>query len=235
MNQFAHTPLPRFVVSVQAEDHEPLAPTMVMFALCESVLAGGAEGLRLANLDLIRQVKQKHPTLPVIGLHKPYPLPTHPKEVVYITRRLEDALALAEAGADIIALDATPRPREASLAEIINAVKDAFPNVKIMGDVDSIDSAHCAVDAGVDILSSTLNGYTLETQDAPTDSPNFAFLEELVKTFPTLPVYLEGRVWDVADVHRGLALGAYGVVIGSAITRPHQITARFKTALPPLP
>ncbi len=223
-------PLPRFVVSVQAEDHEPLAPTMVMFALCESVLAGGAEGLRLANLELIRQVKQAHPTLPVIGLHKPYPLPTHPKEVVYITRHVDDALALAEAGADIIALDATPRPREASLAEIITAVKDAFPNVKIMGDVDSIDSAHCAVDAGVDILSSTLNGYTLETQDAPTDSPNFAFLEELVKTFPTLPVYLEGRVWDVADVHRGLALGAYGVVIGSAITRPHQITARFKTA-----
>ncbi len=223
-------PLPRFVVSVQAEDHEPLAPTPIMLALCESVLAGGAEGLRLANVDLIRQVKQKYPTLPIIGLHKPYPLPTHPKELVYITRHLNDAVALAEAGADIVALDATPRPREQSLTEIITAVKDAFPHVKIMGDVDSMASAHFAADAGVDILSSTLNGYTLETQDAPTDSPNFAFLEALVKAFAHLPVYLEGRVWDVADVHRGLGLGAYGVVIGSAITRPHQITARFKTA-----
>ncbi|MFN7310642.1 MAG: N-acetylmannosamine-6-phosphate 2-epimerase [Vampirovibrionales bacterium] len=223
-------PLPRFVVSVQAEDHEPLAPTPIMLALCESVLAGGAEGLRLANVELIRQVKQKHPMLPIIGLHKPYPLPNVPKEVVYITRSLDDALALAEAGADIVALDATPRPREQSLAEIVSTLKQAYPQVKIMGDVDSIASAHFAVEAGVDILSSTLNGYTLETQDAPTASPNFEFLEDLVKTFPTLPVYLEGRVWDVADVHRGLGLGAYGVVIGSAITRPHQITARFKTA-----
>ena len=222
-------PLPRFVVSVQAEDHEPLAPTMVILALCESVLAGGAEGLRLANVDVIRQMKQKYPTLPIIGLHKPYPLPNAPKEVIYITRHLEDALALAEAGSDMIALDATPRPREASLAEIITKLKQAHPQVKVMGDVDSMASAHFAVEAGVDILSSTLNGYTLETQDVPTDLPNFTFLEDLVKTFAHLPVYLEGRVWDVADVHRGLALGAYGVVIGSAITRPHQITARFKT------
>ncbi len=228
MNQFAPAPLPRFVVSVQAEDHEPLAPTMVMLALCESVLAGGAEGLRLANVDLIRHVKQKYPHLPIIGLHKPYPLPNAPKEVVYITRCLEDALALAEAGADIVALDATPRPREASLAEIIRTLKQVHPQVKVMGDVDSITSAHFAVEAGVDILSSTLNGYTLETQDASTTSPNFTFLEALVKTFAHLPVYLEGRVWTVADVHRGLDLGAYGVVIGSAITRPHQITARFK-------
>ncbi len=59
-------PLPRFVVSVQAEDHEPLAPTPIMLALCESVLAGGAEGLRLANVDLIRMLKQRHPQVPII-------------------------------------------------------------------------------------------------------------------------------------------------------------------------
>ena len=220
--------LPRFVVSVQAEDHEALAPTPILKALCESVLAGGAEGLRVANLDLIRKLKEEHPQIPVMGLHKPYPLPQKPKEVVYITRSSQDAVAIAEAGADVVALDATPRHREESLAQIIEIVKQTFPNIKIMGDVDSIASAHFAIKSGVDILSSTLSGYTVETQSISSDSPDFAFLEDLVKTFPKIPVYLEGRVWDVEDVRKGCRLGAYGVVIGSAITRPHHITARFK-------
>jgi N-acylglucosamine-6-phosphate 2-epimerase len=222
------SPLPRFVVSVQAEDHEPLAPTPIMLALCESVLAGGAEGLRLANVDLIRMLKQRHPQVPIIGLHKPYPLPQAPQAEVYITRQLKDALALAEAGADVIALDATPRKREQSLNEIVTSLKQAFPQVNIMGDVDSIASAHFALEAGVDVLSSTLNGYTLETQDVAMTGPNFDFLTALIKTFPTVAVYLEGRVWSVEEVRHACALGAYGVVIGSAITRPHQISARFK-------
>jgi N-acylglucosamine-6-phosphate 2-epimerase len=221
--------LPQFVVSVQAEDHEPLAPTPILFALCQSVLEGGAEGLRVANLELIRRLKAEHPTLPIIALHKPYPLPTHPKEVVYITRRLEDALALAEAGADVIALDATPRDREESLSFIVASLKSNFPQLKVMGDIDSLASAAYALDAGVDVLSTTLSGYTLESQTTDT-TPDFALLEKLVKMHPTTPIYLEGRVWHPQEVERALDLGAFGVVIGSAITRPHQITARFNSA-----
>ena len=228
-------PYPRFVVSVQAEDHEPLAPTPILFALCQSVLAGGAEGLRIANLELIRRLKAEYPTLPIIALHKPYPLPSHPKEEVYITRHLVDALALAVAGADVIALDATPRDREESLAFMVESLKSSFPKIKVMGDIDPLTSADYALKAGVDVLSTTLSGYTLESSNASKSAmtnttPDFDLLETLVSTYPHTPIYLEGRVWHPQEVEEALKLGAFGVVIGSAITRPHQITARFKSA-----
>ena len=175
--------------------------------------------------------------MPIIALHKPYPLPSHPKEVVYITRHLVDALALAEAGADVIALDATPREREESLAFMVESLKSSFPKIKVMGDIDSLASADYAMQAGVDVLSTTLSGYTLESSNASKSAmtnttPDFDLLETLVSTYPHTPIYLEGRVWHPQEVEEALKLGAFGVVIGSAITRPHQITARFKSAFP---
>lgn len=228
--------VPSFIVSVQAEAHEPLASLPVMLALCESCLQGGAEALRLADLDLIAALRKRHPNLPLIGLHKPTPLPQHPAGEVYITRTLQNALDLAAAGVDAVALDATPRKRfgeSRPLAEMIKSLKLACPNILVMGDVDSLESAVFARDAGVDILSTTLAGYTTETQGLPpTDAPAMGLLAALVQRFPGLPVILEGRIWEPAQVAEAFSLGAHGVVIGSAITRPHHITARFKRALP---
>jgi N-acylglucosamine-6-phosphate 2-epimerase len=230
--------LPQFIVSVQAEQDEPLAPLPIISALCESVLSGGAEGLRLADNDLIRAMKAAHPDLPIIGIHKPFPLPTGEDALnqVYITRTAEQALAVAAAGADIVALDATPRDRGDSgetLVSIIEAVKIEYPKVQIMGDVDTLESAEYAVEAGVEILSTTLCGYTEETRAQGSKGPAFRLMDRIIKRFvdDDIPVYLEGRIWNQVEVKNAIERGARGVVVGSAITRPHHITHRFKGVL----
>jgi N-acylglucosamine-6-phosphate 2-epimerase len=226
--------LPQFIVSVQAEDHEPLAPLPVLLALCESVLQGGAQGLRLANLEAMRHLKQTSPHVFVMGLHKPYPLPSPAEGEVYITSTLEHALDIAATGADLVALDATPRPRPKgqTLAFIVAQLKQAYPAIRVMGDIDSTASAAYALSCGCDVLGTTLSGYTEETKrSVPKDSPDFTLLEALINQYPKQPVYCEGRIWLPEDARHALALGATGVVVGSAITRPHHITARFSAVL----
>jgi N-acylglucosamine-6-phosphate 2-epimerase len=226
--------LPSFIVSVQAESHEPLATLPVMEALCESVLLGGADGLRLADNALIGSMRQRYPNLPIIGLHKPDPLPTAPLDEVYITATLANALALIEAGANIVALDATPRPRpnDETLTSIISAIRQQYPGIAVMGDIDSRTSADYAMAAGCDILGTTLSGYTRETVAHATPSPDFELLRALRDQYPHVPLVLEGRIWNPEEVTDGFEHGATAVVIGSAITRPHHITARFKSHLP---
>jgi N-acylglucosamine-6-phosphate 2-epimerase len=221
------------IVSVQASQGEPLYPSAILEALCHSVVAGGAMGLRIATPSLIAPLKQAYPTIPVIAITKPEPLPTQPEQHVYITATLADALYLAESGADIIALDATARPRPdgTPLATLITTLKQQYPHIQVMADIDTVASAQYAVACGVDILSTTLAGYTAETQHtSPKDTPDFALLQALVEQFPSLPVIAEGRFWHPAEVTRAFALGATAVVVGSAITRPHHITARFVKA-----
>jgi N-acylglucosamine-6-phosphate 2-epimerase len=46
----------------------------------------------------------------------------------------------------------------------------------------------------------------------------------------TIPVLVEGHVTDPQEVRRALDMGATAVVVGSAITRPETITARFAEA-----
>jgi N-acylglucosamine-6-phosphate 2-epimerase len=46
------------------------------------------------------------------------------------------------------------------------------------------------------------------------------------------PVIMEGKIWRPEEVSRAFQLGAYAVVVGSAITRPQLITRRFVQAVP---
>ncbi len=221
------------IVSVQASQGEPLYPTPILEALCHSVVQGGAMGLRIATPALIPVLKQAYPQMPIIALTKPEPLPAQPETHVYITATLADALLLAEAGADIVALDATERNRPDGLAlrEVVAQLKAHFPLVEVMADVDSLASAQYADACGVDVISTTLAGYTAETvASSPKQSPDFGLLATLIEAFPTVPVIAEGRFWEPAQVAEALTLGAYAVVVGSAITRPHHITARFLKA-----
>jgi N-acylglucosamine-6-phosphate 2-epimerase len=119
----------RLIVSVQSERREPLAPVPVLEALCHSVVQGGAAGLRLADLDLIRSLRTNGMTLPIIGLSKPDPLPAFPAEEVYITPTVLEGVALWEAGATIIATDATlrHRPDGYSLAQWVEGMRKQAP------------------------------------------------------------------------------------------------------------
>ena len=213
----------KIIVSVQAMPGEPLYPEECMNAMIASVVNGGTEVLRVAGARDVKNAKSFG--LTVIGITKPNKLPDNWREVVYITPTLEDVKILINAGADIIAFDGTTRPRpngeklEDIIYEIHNHKKLA------MADISTFEEGLYCASLGVDIISTTLSGYTLEScQD--NDSPDYKLLKSLVNK-TNIPVILEGRIWEPRDVVKAFNLGAHSVVIGSAITRPQLITKRF--------
>ena len=213
------------IVSCQAMPSEPLYKEECMIAMMQSVVKGGAGGLRVAGIRDVANAKKLFKELPIIGLTKPEVIPKNYKEIVYITPTVSDALALIRAGADIVALDGTQRPRPDN-----NNLKDIIKYIHInkkfaMADISTLEEGLKSKELGADILSTTLSGYTLESGDRG-EEPDFELLEQLIKQ-TDLPVVLEGRIWEPAQVKKAFELGAHCVVIGSAITRPQLITKRF--------
>ena len=210
------------VVSSQAAPDEPLYKEECMLAMMQSVVNGGAGGLRVAGARDVKNAK-KHFHIPVIGLTKPEKLPENWKSVVYITPTLKEVNELIQAEADIIAFDATLRKRENTIEEMISVIHNS--NKFAMADISTLEEGINAANLGADIISTTLAGYT-EQSGEPTEGPDFELLERLVKSV-SKPVILEGRIWEPKEVKKAFELGAYCVVIGSAITRPQLITKRF--------
>lgn len=220
------------IVSAQAAKGEPLDKPEYLCALAESALNGGACAIRMAQPYNIRYFKDRHPDVPVIGITKPDVIPTNAHELVYITPGFQDVKALA-AHCDIVALDATfrPRPGGETLESIVQASREAWPELALMADAATLEEGLNASRLGFDLISTTLSGYTVESRGALSGGPDFALLEALVQHTP-IPIILEGRVWEPEEVSRAFDLGAYAVVIGSAVTRPHEITRRFVHAVP---
>ena len=213
----------KIIVSVQAMPDEPLFDEVCMKSMMASVINGGASGLRVAGVRDVNNAKTFG--VPVIGITKPNKLPDNWKEVVYITPTLKEVDELIHADADIIAFDGTSRvrPKGCNLNEIIDKIHSA--NKLAMADISTFDEGLNCSELGADILSTTLSGYTKESE-SDSDKPDFELLSRLVKSVKT-PVILEGRVWEPDEVKKAFELGAHSVVIGSAITRPQLITKRF--------
>ena len=214
----------KVVVSSQAMPNEPFYDEKCMIAMMQSVVNGGAGALRVAGARDVKNAKTLF-DIPVIGLTKPNKLPENWRSVVYITPTLKEVNELIEAGADIIAFDGTSRlrPNGCTLEEIIDTIHQS--NRLAMADISTLEEGINCAKLGADIISTTLAGYTDESGQA-SETPDFELLEKLVKTIDK-PVILEGRIWSPEEVKKGFELGAYCVVIGSAITRPHLITKRF--------
>lgn len=213
----------KVIVSVQAMPNEPLYKEDCMFAMMQSVVNGGASALRVAGARDVKNAKTLG--IPVIGLTKPDGLPENWKEIVYITPTLKEVNELIDAGADVVAFDGTrrPRPNNCILQEIVSRVKSA--NRYAMADIATYDEAMYCAELGVDIISTTLSGYTQESL-SDSDTPDFELLQKIVEN-TDVPVILEGRIWEPSQVDKAFELGAHCVVIGSAITRPQLITKRF--------
>ena len=94
-----------------------------------------------------------------------------------------------------------------------------------MADIATYDEAMYCAELGVDIISTTLSGYTQESL-SDSDTPDFELLQKIVEN-TDVPVILEGRIWEPSQVDKAFEFGAHCVVIGSAITRPQLITKRF--------
>lgn len=212
----------KVIVSVQAMPDEPLYKEDCIIAMMQSVINGGAQALRVAGARDVKNAKYLF-DVPVIGITKPDKLPPNWQEVVYITPNISAVDEIINAGADVVAFDGTLRTRECSLEEIVEKIHSS--NKLAMADIATFEDAKNCEKIGVDIISTTLSGYTLETL-GKSDEPDFELLEKLVKN-TNLPVILEGKIWEPAHVKKAFELGAHSVVIGSAITRPQLITKRF--------
>lgn len=213
------------IISVQAMPNEPLYQEECMNAMIKSVLKGGARALRLAGARDIKNAK-KFSDVPVIGLTKPEVIPPNWKQIVYITPGIKEVSELVSAGADIIATDGTSRPRGNDNLQKI--VKYISMNKKLsMADISTISEAVAARTLGFDMVSTTLSGYT-QNSDTNSDEPDFKLLEKAVKILDC-PVILEGRIWTPEQIKKAFDLGAHAVVIGSAVTRPQLIVKRLYT------
>lgn len=213
------------VVSVQAMPNEPLYLEQCMIGMMKSVVNGGAGALRLAGARDVKNAKKLF-NLPIIGLTKPNIIPKNYKELVYITPNIKDVIELVEAGADVIATDATQRKRPNN-EKLQDLIKYIHINKRLaMADISTLEEGLNAKDLGADIISTTLAGYTLESANSPANEPDFELLKQLVEQ-TQLPLVLEGRIWEPEQVNKAFELGAHCVVIGSAITRPQLITKRF--------
>lgn len=214
----------KVIVSVQAMPNEPLYDEKCMLAMMQSVVKGGAAGLRVAGARDVKNAK-KYFNIPIIGITKPDIIPANWREIVYITPAMKDVAALIEAGADIVAFDGTmrKRPGESTLEKIIKQIK--LSKKISMADVSTLEEGINACKLGANILSTTLSGYTLESP-LNDEGPDFKLLEQLVKNTDCF-VVLEGRIWKPNEIDKAFDLGAFAVVIGSAITRPTLITKKF--------
>lgn len=158
--------------------------------------------------------------MPVIGIWK------DGREGVYITPTLRHARCCASAGADIVAIDATgrPRPDGRTYADTVRALHDE--GIVVMADCGSFADAERAVEAGSDIISTTLSGYTGERKK--TDGPDFDLLGRMVAAFgDATPVLCEGRIHTPDQLTQVMAMGAWAAVVGTAITHPTSITRWF--------
>ena len=210
------------IVSCQAYPGEPLRDARAMSLIALSAAAGGAAGIRAQGIEDITLIRQLVP-LPLIGLWKVG------EAKVFITPTLTHALAVARAGADIVAIDGTrrDRPDGLTLAETIRAIHDDT-GALVMADAGSLDDGHAAQDAGADIVGTTLSGYT--GARPKTAGPDLELINEMAASL-TVPVFAEGRIHTPAEASEALDRGAYAVVVGTAITHPTSITSWYVDAL----
>lgn len=199
------------VVSCQAPVDSPLHNPIVIAAIAQAAVNRGAVGIRIDTPAHVQAVRQ-HVQVPIIGLWKQQ----FPGYDVYITPQFDHAAAIANAGADIIAIDATLRERPAgeTLTSLIARIHDEL-NKPVMADVDTLESALAAAEAGADLVGTTLYGYTDATRHLT--PPGFNLLKQLVDTL-NVPIICEGGIASPAMAKHALELGAYSVVVGTAIT-----------------
>jgi putative N-acetylmannosamine-6-phosphate epimerase len=212
----------RLVVSCQAREGEPFRDPVSMAKFALSAVAGGAAAIRARGPDDIRAIR-KVVDVPVIGIWKQ----VQDDGRILITPTFESARELVEAGAGLIALDVTRRgQRYGALARLRRIACEL--KVPVLADIATVQEALAAADAGADFVLSTMRGYTEDTADAA--SFDLPFIEELVRRCPA-PVIAEGKIESPDQARAALDVGAYAVVVGSAITRPVTIARRFADAV----
>lgn len=215
----------RLIASCQARARHPLRDTATIRQMAQAAAAGGAAAIRCGGVGGTQDVAAVVAAvdLPVIGLTK------HDTAAVYITPTVEAALAVLDAGADVVATDATTRDRPdgRSLRHTIDAVHSH--GALVMADVATLAEGLNAVGVGADLVATTLSGYTPDSP--PTGGPDLELVRALRAELPRALVVAEGRYHSPAAARAAVDAGATAVVVGTAITDPVWLTRSFVDAI----
>lgn len=213
------------IVSCQTPPGHPLRLVEAVPALAECAFVGRANGLRIDGVADVRAVRRRVP-LPIIGIRKEFRDGGRP----LITPSYRDCEELVQAGADIVAVEAT---EEGALSsdefKSLTADVHAELQVPVMADVSTLAEGLVAWRNGADLIGTTLAGYTARSASTK-DGPDLRLLADLVAA--DVRVVLEGRVHTPGDVAAGFERGAWAVVVGKAITDPLATTERFALVAP---
>ncbi len=212
------------IVSAQAAAGNPLRGPHFMAAMAHAAEQGGAAAIRaegVADIAAIRAAVR----MPIIGLIKL----DLPADQVRITTSFEAAASVFAAGADMVAIDATLRPRNGPAPrDLIGRIR-AELGKPVLADVATLADGEAAAAAGADAVATTLAGYTAET--AAIEGPAIMLVQALAARL-SVPVFAEGRYDAPGQVWQAIAGGAHAVVVGTAITNPREITRRFVAVMP---
>lgn len=215
------------IVSCQALEHEPLYTKEggVMPLMAKAAAQSGAVGIRANTVRDITQIKEAV-ELPVIGIIKK----DYEGTPMYITVTMKEVDELVGCGVDILAVQGTSalRPDGSTAAQFIKEIRKKYPKQLIMADCATVEEGISCAQAGADFVGTTMRGYTPETQGC--DDIDYDFIHELCERCPAR-IIAEGHIHDPQQAKKALETGAFALVVGGAITRPAEITARFVAAI----
>ncbi|MCX8055997.1 MAG: N-acetylmannosamine-6-phosphate 2-epimerase [Ignavibacteria bacterium] len=213
------------IVSCQAEGNDPFNSPEGVTLFARAAEMGGAIGIRSEGIEKTKMIIETV-KIPVIGLIKSQ----FEDGYVKITGSFRDFEDLLQIGCRIIAVDGTFRLREGmSGPEFISKLKRKYDAI-ICADISTYEEAIACEQSGADCISTTLSGYTFETKHLNTNKPDFDLLNRLTKILK-VPVIAEGRYNKPEYAAEAIKLGAWCVVVGTAITRPRIITSWFVDAI----
>jgi putative N-acetylmannosamine-6-phosphate epimerase len=212
------------IVSCQARADNPLHGAVYMSAMARAAEAGGAKGIRANGFDDVAAIRAVT-RLPIVGICKVW----DDRFPVYITPNFENASHIAQAGADIVGLDATLRLRNGEPVERLIAHIRNELGKEIFADIATLEEGRAAHACGATYVATTLSGYTDETASRKSEGPDLELISALVAEVP-LPVVAEGRFDTPELVAEAFGRGAHAVVVGTSITNPREITKKFVRA-----
>lgn len=213
------------IVSCQALETEPLYSSFIMSRMAYAAQLGGAVGIRANTPEDITEIK-KVVNLPIIGLYKQ----VFDDSEVYITPTMKAVDEIVACGADIVAIDATNRVRPGgiTLDDFFQEVRKKYPDQLFMADCSTFEDAFHAQQIGFNLAGTTLRGYTKETKGIAI--PDYDLLKKLTESLE-IPVIAEGGIWSPEQLKQALDCNVHAAVVGTAITRPMDITKRYVAAI----
>lgn len=207
------------IVSCQPVPNSSMDRPDIVAAMAQAAASAGAVAVRIEGIENLRAVRPLI-TIPIIGIVKR----DLEDSAVRITPWLSDVDALADAGADIIAFDATFRPRPVDIDTLLERIR--HHGLLAMADSSTVEEGLSCQQNGVEFIGTTLSGYTGEVTP---DEPDLLMVAELSRA--GCRVIAEGRYNSPALAASAIDQGAWAVTVGSAITRIEHICQWFSHAV----